>query len=288
MYCARHSGTDAVWECLRCQALACDACVRLLGTPPREVKACSHCGDGLLRPLAVRRVAPLPERLGALLARPFGATGLVTIAVVAVLAAASDVPIPLIDVVFGAVYVTALAGTYFNVVDHVGTGHAGFPAPVEPSGWSTRTLAIRGLLLVLIAFLPFGLWLRLDRGAEDVGELFARHPWTALALLVLVLAWLTAALLAVLDAVSGLAAFWPPALASVVGRAPELYLKLFGLVLATSFVCWGARWLAAAALGGVPFLSGLALGAVTAAVLFCQAALVGGFVREHREVYATR
>lgn len=287
MYCARHPETDARWECLRCQALHCDACPRRLGTPPREVRACSHC-DGMLRAVAVRVVPPLRARLRDLLARPFSPTGLVTIAVVGVIGAASDVPIPLLDLTLTLGYLTVLAGSYFNLVDHAGAGRPGFPAPVEATGWGAGTLALRGLLLALVVVLPFGVWLALDRGAENVAELFAKSPVTAVVLLVLAQAWLAAALLAVLASASGLAAFWPPALAAVVGRAPALYGRLVGLVIATGFLCWGARWLVEALVGSVPYLSGLLLAGVTAVVLFGQAALVGGFVHEHREVYGTR
>lgn len=287
MYCARHPEADARWECLRCRALHCDGCVRRIGTPPREVRACSHC-DGMLRAFEVQVVPPAGTRIRELLARPFSATGLATIAVIAVVGGASDVPIPLLDVTVTGGYLTLLAGSYFNLVDHVASGHRGFPAPVETTGWPPGTLALRGLLLLLVAFAPFGLWLALDRGAENVKELFARNPATAVALLLLVQIWLTAALLAVLNTASGLAAFWPPALVAVVARAPGLFSRLVLLVVASGLACWGARRVVGTIVGALPFLSGFSLAAVTAIVLLAQGALVGGFVREHSEVYRTR
>jgi hypothetical protein len=283
MRCANHSSVEALWDCARCETLHCDACVRRVGAPGRALAACGHC-DGVLRPLLIERVPTAPEQLRDLLSRPFSAPGLTVALVVALFGALSDMPLPVIDLAMGLVALIALCGTWFNAVDHVARGKPGFPAPVEVDGWATRTLAARGLVCLLVVTTPFGLWLAASRGAEGVTELLDARPLTACLLGALALVWLTAALLAVLASISGLAAFWPPALVVVVARAPRLYLALLARIVLTSVVAL----LAAHLTGAIPYLSRFLASGLVSLILFAQAALVGGFVFRHREMYAVR
>jgi hypothetical protein len=285
VYCARHPATDAIWECARCGALHCDGCVRRVGDERKSIAACAHC-DGVLKRLDVRVVAPVRDEAQGLLRRPFTATGLVTVVAIAGLAGLSDVPWPLVDLLIGLVSHLALLATYFNVIDHVGSGKPGFPAPVEADGWPPATLMMRGLLCMMILCVPFAVWLAWAR-ADDLGVLSAAHPFTAVLLGLVALAWLTAGLLAMLLTVSGLAAFWPPALVRAVALDPGAYGRLLGLMVATTTAVALARWMILA-LPRIGFVSTFLLTAVTAFAVFAQAALVGGFVHRHREVYTTR
>jgi hypothetical protein len=233
----------------------------------------------------------VPERrdeLRDLLARSLTAPSLATALVVGVLGALSDLPLPIIDLGLIFAALLALAGTYFNVVDHVARGKPGFPAPAEADGWSPRTLATRGLICLFVVLVPFGVWLAVNPGAQDTGELVAAHPVTAVVLAALGQAWLTAAVLAVLASVSGLAAFWPPALVAVVSRAPAVYLRLASEVAASTAATFALVRLAALVTGRTPYLSSFVMGAVASLALFAQAALVGGFVHRHRELYSVR
>jgi hypothetical protein len=257
-----------------------------VGNERKAIAACTRC-DGVLRPLNIQVVAPAPAEAQASLRRLFTPTGMVSVAAIGLLGAMSDIPLPIVDLTIAAVAYLALAATYFNLVDHVGSGKAGFPAPVEAAGWPFSTLAIRGLLCLLVVCTPFGIWLGVDQRAEGVGELLMRHPIGGASLGLFTLAWLTAALLAMLVTVSGLAAFWPPALVRVVARDPRRYLRLLGLMAASA----GGIVLLRLALGlpaSIPFLSHLLVTGVTAVALFAQATLVGTFVHRHRDIYTTR
>jgi hypothetical protein len=181
----------------------------------------------------------------------------------------------------------ALLATYFNVIDHVGRGKAGFPAPHEADGLPPSTLMARGLLCMMILCIPFALWLASTRVTDDLGALSAARPFTAVLLGLLALAWLTAGLLAMLVTVSGLAAFWPPALVRVVALDVASYGRLLALMVATTTAISLVRWLFGL-LPSVAFLSTFLLTAATAVAVFAQATLVGGFVHRHREVYTTR
>jgi hypothetical protein len=283
MHCVIHPTAEAVWDCSRCERLHCQACVRRVGTGPRWLSACAHC-DGVLRPLQVERVPAAQELMRDLLARPLSPPALATALTVAIFGALSDIPWPVLDLAMAAVALIALAGTWFNAVDHIARGRPGFPAPVEADGWSPRTQATRGLLCVLVVATPFGLWLAANRGAEGLGDLLAARPLTGALIGAGSLTWLTAAVLAVLASISGLAAFWPPALVAVVARAPRLYLLLLAQIVLTSAVALVAVPLA----GHTPYLSRFLASGVASLVLFAQAALVGGFVRRHRELYSVR
>jgi hypothetical protein len=283
MQCANHPSAEARWDCARCETLHCDGCVRRVGTGARWLGACAHC-DGVLRALQIETVPAVGDHLRDLLVRPLSPPGLTAALTVAIFAALSDIPWPIVDLTFGLVALIALSGTWFNAVDHIARGKRGFPAPVEADGWSTRTQATRGLLCLLVLTTPFGLWLGANRGAEGLMELLGTRPVTGGLIALVALAWLTAALLAVLVSVSGLGAFWPPALVAVVSRAPHLYLRLLAQVVVTSAVVL----LISRLTGHTPYLSSFLTAALGSLVLFAQAALVGGFVFRHRAVYSVR
>jgi hypothetical protein len=258
-----------------------------VGDERKAITACAHC-DGVVRPLDVRVVPPAREEGRELLLRPFTPPGLTAAGVAAACFGAADIPIPLVNLLLAFTGLVVVAGTWFNVIDHVGRGKPGFPAPVEADGWPPATLAARGLLCLLLLFTPFGVWLGRVRGAESVGELVSRWPLGAALLGLVSLAWLTAGVLAMLVTVRGLAAYWPPALVRVVALGPERYARLYGLIVGTSAAILLARWLCALVVGRVPFVSSFVIGAATTLAVFAQACLVGGFVRRHREVYTTR
>jgi len=287
VYCARHPAADAVWECARCGVLHCQGCVRRVGDERKSIAACAHC-DGVLRRIEVRVVPPVSAETPALLGRVGAPAGLITAGVVGLCFGVSDVPLPVVDLLMAFLGLVVMSGTWFNVVDHVGRGKAGFPAPYEADGWPPATLASRGMLLMLLAFVPFGVWLAQVRGAESVGELIAARPGMAVLLGLLSLVWLTAAVLAMLVTVRGLAAYWPPVLVRVVALGPERYVRLLGVMVGTTAGIVLLRWLTWRVVSGVPFVSSFVLGVVTALAVFAQAALVGGFVHRHREVYTTR
>jgi hypothetical protein len=287
VYCARHPAIDATRECSRCGVLHCEGCVRKVGTDRQAIAACAHC-DGVLTPLAVRVVPPVREEARALLRRPFTPTGLVTAGSIGVVMGMSDLPVPLVDLAIGVVGLIALAASFFNVLEHVARGKPGFPAPAEVDGLTPATLASRGLLCLMVLAAPFAIWLARTRGAESVSELAAARPFVAILLGLLALGWLTAALVAMLLAGSGLAAFWPPALVRAVALDPASFARLYGLVAASSAAMVLLRLTFAFVAGAVPFVSTALVAAVTALAVFAQAALVGGFIHRHRESYPTR
>jgi hypothetical protein len=258
-----------------------------VGDERKSIAACAHC-DGVLRALDVRVVPPVRAEARDLAARLVTPTGLVTIGAIAFLWGAADLPVPLVNLLIGMSGLVALAATWFNLIDHVGRGKPGFPAPVEADGWPPATLASRGVLCLLLLCTPYGLWLARVRGADSVGELLGRSPLVGTLLGLGALAWLTAALLAMLVTSRALAAFWPPVLVRVIAIAPARYLHLYGLMLGTALVVGVLHRLATAVVGEVPFVSSLVVGVVTSVAVLGQAALVGGFVNRHREIYSTR
>lgn len=288
MYCARHPATDAVRECARCGVLHCDACVRRVGEGRRAIAACVHC-DGVLRTLDVRTVAPARQEAEGLARLPFTPTGLVTAGAVGLVSSLSAIPVPLVDLALGLLVQLMIAGTWYNVIDHVSRGKAGFPAPVEADGLAVGTLVTRGMLCLLLVFFPFGIWLSLSRGAGSVGELAAAHPAIAVALGLLGMAWLAAALLAMVVTGSSLGAYWPPVLVRTVALGPERYLRLLGLLLGSTAAIVLVRLVLEPVLARIPAVVSWGLvGTLTALAAFAQAALIGGYIRRHREVYTTR
>lgn len=287
MYCARHPATDAVWECARCGVLHCDGCVRRVGNERKALSACAHC-DGVLRRLDVRTVAPVRQEAEGLLRLAFTPTGLVTAGAIGLVTGLSSIPVPLIDLLLGLLSQLMIAGTWYNVIDHVSRGKPGFPAPVEVDGLTTATLMMRGMLCLLLVFVPFAIWLATVRGADSVAELAAARPATAVVLGLLGMAWLAAALLAMLVTSSSLAAYWPPAMARAILLGPERYARLLGLLLGTTAAIAVVRLVFERLLGSVPIVSWGLLGMITALGAFVQAALIGGFIRRHQEVYVMR
>jgi hypothetical protein len=283
LYCARHPLADAQWDCVRCGRYHCDACVRRVAT----LAACAHC-DGVLRGLEVHIVPAVRDQAAELLARVTTPPALAAAVAVGTFAAASDLPVPIVDLMMGFGAALVLAATWFNAIDHIARGRPGFPAPHEVDGWSAPTLAIRGLLCLLVVLVPFGLWLAANPGAEDAAELVAGRPGTALVLGAVAQAWLTTALLSVLASVSGLAAFWPPALLTVIRRAPGRYARLLGLMAITSALAVTLAVAATAATGRIPYLSRFVAGTLVTLFLFAQATLVGGYVHRHRDLYTVR
>ena len=249
--------------------------------------ACTAC-DGVLRTLEVQTVAPPRVELPALLARVGSPAGLATAVVTGVVGGAAALPLPLIDWALGLAYLALLSGTYFNVVDHIACGKPGFPAPVENEGWAPWQLVQRGMLLVFGVFVPFGLWFAATPGAEGVHELAARAPVVAAALLAVGLAWLSAAILSMLDHTRALAGFWPAGLIAVVAKSPRVVGEIYMRIVLTTALLWLARRLLVAAIGATGFLSVTALATLTALGLFAQAALVGGVVRANRGLYGVR
>lgn len=260
--------------------------MRWVGPERARMAACARC-DGVLRELQIHTVAPARVEIPALLARVRSRTGLVTAVIIGVLGGAAELPIPLLDWALGLAYLAALSGTYFNVVDHVACGKEGFPAPVENAGWAPWELVQRGILLVFGVFAPFGLWFAATPGAEGVRELVDRSPLVALVLLALGLAWMTAAILSMLDHTRALAGFWPAGLASVVARAPRVVGEIYAKIVLSTALIGLARGLVGL-VGGSGFLPALVLTTVTALGLFAQAALVGGVVRANRALYNVR
>lgn len=284
MYCARHPERDAPWECLRCQTLHCEECVRRVEIGKgqgRFASACSHC-DGLLR-RAAEIVPSEREEQRTLALLPLSPVGLRTTSVVAVLGAGSDIPFPVIDLAFGALYLTALAGTAWHLVEHVARGRPGFPAPVEASGPSPLEQAKAGLTCVLALFFPFGIWWGAHRGAETVGEVFAAHPSQAAFLIALVAVYGPAAILASVVYGGALGAMWPPGWVRVAVRTGRLYLEVTGRLALAAVAFWALRWLAALALGRVPVLGSFAVSALGTLIVFAAAASIGGFLRRHRD-----
>jgi hypothetical protein len=287
MYCEAHQTLDGSFECSRCQRLHCLGCVRWIGHDRGKIPACSAC-DGLLLALNVRTVPKPRDDLRELLGRLGHPTGVATLVAFGVLGGAADLPLPILNVLIDLAYLAALAATYLNVVDHVARDQPGFPAPEEPEGWPATTLLSRGALLLLVAFTPFGLWLAVNRGAESAGELFSASPVRAFLVLGLTLLWFTAAVLAMVDNLRGLAAFWPPALVAVVQRGPRIFLSLYAEVVLTASLCWILRSGVRYVVGTIPFVGSFLLALVTGAVLLAQAALVGGFLRRHRDLFRLR
>jgi hypothetical protein len=284
MYCARHPKVEAVAECLRCQQLHCKGCVRQLGNEHGNehvtIGACAHC-DGVVRALDLRVPRSLRAQAQDLLARLATGRALLIIGVIGLLGALSDLPLPVASLPLLFAYLAAVASTYYNVVDHVAGGKAGFPAPVAPDAWSPMTPVLRGLVLLIVVLTPFAIWHTVNPTYDSIPQLFESRPGFGLALVVVAIFWGTAAVLATLDNVHGLAAFWPPALGSVIVRAPWLYLGLVLQVGLTSLLAWTLRSLLLRATGGMPFISGFVVAATTAVVLFAQAALLGGVVQRN-------
>lgn len=249
--------------------------------------ACAAC-DGVLQELQVRTVVPPRVERRELLARVVSRTGLTTAVVIGVVGGAAELPIPLVDWALSLVYLALLSGSYFNLIDHVACGKAGFPAPVENEGWAPFELVQRGLLLAFGVFAPFGLWFAATPGAEGVGELVARAPLVAVALLAFGLAWLSVAILSMLHHTRALAGFWPTGLIAVVRRAPPVVGEIYLKIVVTVALVGLARGLLGAVVGTSGFLPVVALSTVTALGIFAQATLVGGVVRANRDLYDAR
>jgi hypothetical protein len=267
--------------------LHCDGCVRWLGGERARIAACTRC-DGMLRPLDVRPVVAAKAALRDEAVRVLSRPGLSSAAVVALLGGLSDVPLPLIDWLLALGCWTTLAGTYFHLVDHVACGRTGFPAPVEADSWPWPTLVQRAMLALLAFSTPVLLWLAANPSAESLGELAQARPVRAAFLLLLGQSWALVGAVASVASSSGLATFWPPALAIVLARAPRAWLRLAPVLTGLTLACLTGRWLVGRLLGDLPFVTSFARTLLTALLLFFQAAVLGAFIWQHRERYSPR
>jgi hypothetical protein len=278
MGCARHPEVEARWACDRCARGHCAACVRRIASAVHTIEACAHC-DGMLRALAAPPAAPAAEFRDAIV-RPFGRDALLTAVALAVPAWIASLPLPFVGPFFGAIYVAAVAGYYFQVIDHVGQGRSGLPLPTDSdAGDMVRALG-RGLACLLVVAMPWIAWRVLsDRAIDSNAVSIVAQLGGAL----FACACLPAAIVSIVVANNGWAALWPVFWVRIAAGAPASYARLVGVFAAATAAWWIAAAIAAFTLGRIPFLGSLLAAAVTNVFAILQAALVGTFIHRHAD-----
>jgi hypothetical protein len=280
MLCEVHGRAPATRQCTRCQRLWCPLCVKQHNVAGMLLEVCVKCGGRLQEPT----VEPnLPDfDVGDLVRRSLTVDGLIT-------AAALASPI-LVGSIFDAVpglgsfaslmslvYYGTLVGYYFQIVAHIGDGHDGLPGPSDLLGdvGSLLAMSLRGWICALVGTAPYLVWMFVLRDGSGPPD-----PRTMALTLLLGLAYLPAALVAVVLTSSTLGALYPVAWVQIIARAPRSYLKLVGL-FALAGVAFVALRLLALAFVWMPFVGAYLVAAISTLLWMTQAALVGGFLRRH-------
>ncbi|MBI2892230.1 MAG: hypothetical protein HYY06_01670 [Deltaproteobacteria bacterium] len=254
--------------------------MRRVKAGPGFIDVCSKEGcDGPLRTVFSTVAGPSESLLGDL-RRPFTLAGLA----VAVALAMPELltSLPMVGGAFRVVYLAALSGYYFRIVEHVGRGREGLPGPSDAfeDAWTLIRDVARGVVCALVALAPIIVWLVLDRRA---GEMLERGSLAPLALVFIGLALAPAAILGVVLTRSTIGAVWPVTWIRIVSRAPISYLRLVALFLAAGVVWATVGRLASLLFGRIPFLGEALEATALNLVVFLQAALVGGFVRRNAD-----
>lgn len=286
MQCFWHPSVPATQVCERCQRWHCAACVRHLKAGRGELEVCGLPGcDGLLRVGAVV-LEPWPDELRRLARLPFTREGVLT-------ALAISIPIfveslPLLGAIGGAleiIFLAALGGYYFLLVDHLGRGREGLPGPSDTMGefGSMMRMLLRGVGCLFLGGLPLVAW-RVHVGFHESPTL-ETHPFTILGLEALGHTYVPAIILAIVITEQESALFWPPLWFQIAARAPREYLQLVGWFLLSLLAWWLASMAGRFALGGIPLLGPWLAESVSTLFLLLQATLVGAFLHRHRSEF---
>jgi hypothetical protein len=286
--CTLHPEVEAPWECVRCGAVLCDACVRYLesGVSVQRVAGCSRCGSVLRR--AARTLAPPLEQMRELMRRPFSAEGLImagALAVPAGLAALATGPVVSVSQAAGmlairGIYLGSLAGYYFQTVDHVGRGDPGLPFSSN-SVFDRMTLLYavgRGAVCFGVGFGPMLIWRALVPIQSTPLDLLSSFVWLALGL-----ALMPAAVIGTVLGGGALAGAWPLNWARIIGNAPSSYARFAGLFAGTAVAGVALFVAVQETIGRIPVLGGFASGMALSLAAIVQAVIIGGFLRRNAE-----
>lgn len=171
----------------------------------------------------------------------------------------------------GIIYLAALAGAYFSILDHVASGRDELPKAADESlgrkFWRGLMVTIAGCLPLIVLSVYAG-----DLGLSGVSFIVAGTGAVILGALLL-----PAASLAVYAADAGLAAIAPHLWVRIIARMPGDYMRvaLLYLPLFATFVI--VNWLHA-----VPWVGWLIVPVVRGLIVFSMAAALGGVVRRNR------
>ncbi len=282
MACVAHPEVPETRRCTACEARWCSTCVRPLRTSNRAT--CPTCGH------LVVNAAPVlswTAQIVDAVRRVRSVEGIST-----ALAFAACFMLSRWMPVFVALYVAALVGYYFTIVEHVGGCETGLPGPsdaVDDLGQILEQI-VRGFVCLLAGALPL------------LGYFIATHDLPSPALGVVLAAlgqlYMPAALLSITLTNRALAGLWPVAWVAVIRRAPAHYARFAMLWLGSVTVGIGialsTRWLVDGSLDlretTTTPLASLGVGALVASVIwnlfwFAQAVLVGLFLRQHRDAF---
>ena len=175
------------------------------------------------------------------------------------------------------VYYGSLVGYFFQIIAYVGDGGRGLPGASDLLGDvpSLLRMSARGWVCSLVGLAPFLVWFYGLRDASTPAS-----PSIMALTLALGLAYMPAALVAVVLTSSTLGALYPVAWVQIIARAPASYAQLVGLFALGGAVFFAARLLTLT-LAFVPILGVYAGTVLTTLLWMVQAAIVGGFLRRH-------
>jgi hypothetical protein len=269
MACVNHPDLDETRACTSCAARWCSDCVQRIGYTHRYT--CPACGHGVVP------AAPAQIRGGALAdiaRRVISLEGLTT-------AAAFTVPFALSRwfQILIVLYLSALVGYYFTIIQHVGDGQDGLPGPSDATeDWiEVVGYALRGVACAALGFAPLIAWFAIER----------RLPSAELAVVLVVAGqlYMPAMLLAVTFSNSIIGAVWPVAWVRVIARAPLAYARFTALWLASAFAGVVIYVLTAIAFADFGVFGWIAAALIWNLFWFAQAVLVGQFLRTNREAF---
>lgn len=227
-------------------------------------------------------VQPWASEVWTLIRLPFTRDGVLTaLALSLPLLVAS---LPLLNAVSGVleiVFLSALSGYYFLVVDHIGRGRDALPGPSDSFDdiGGMMLMMLRGVGCLVLGGVPLVIW-RIYLGTS-VSPTLSSHPVTILALEAIGHTYVPAIILALVITEQESALFWPPLWIQIVLRAPLAYLELVGWFLLSLLVWWLVSVAARHSIGRAPIVGTWLAESVSTLFLLVQATVVGGYLRRH-------
>lgn len=272
--CPDHPEAPAAWRCLSCERLHCEECVKRLETRQSALEVCRACGGVVSRVQVARPEAEVEVRTSLrMLATPEAA---VTAAALAVPAWLAHLPVPVLNLGFGAIYFAAVSAYVLQIVDHIGRGQPHLPSPGE-LGTSLLGAVGRGFVVAFVVLAPVLVW------GATVGMETVPAALGGFLMALLGLSWAPAALISVTLHGTALAAWWVPAWLEVVRANPREYARLTGaFTLAGAgwlLVSWALHWV----LTHVQVFGSYLAAAASTLALFVLPVLVGVYLRRHAD-----